>query len=197
VNKYYEKFKTFTFVLYFFTAAFSSGCSSSEPLNTSVKSDEVVLEVVTTGFGAAYPKEGDILNMRLFESGRFEFDDFPEHNPPHTRNAKVVRKESKLSLEAVKELIALTEQPDFLSANEKYPSWGNHHSDTFWDLSIKFICDEQQKKIEAADFWTMKDTEESKSVYPPSMLKLIERTEQLKAKAIGKSFKQWLLSPNS
>jgi hypothetical protein len=85
----------------FFTAAFSLGCSSSEPLNSLVKSDEVVLEVMTTAYEAAYSKEGDILNMRLFENGRFEYDDFPAHNPPYTRNAKVVRKESKLTLKEV------------------------------------------------------------------------------------------------
>jgi hypothetical protein len=33
----------------------------------------------------------------------------------------------------------------------------------------------------------MKDTQECKLIYPPSMVKLVERTEQLKAKAIGKS----------
>lgn len=39
--------------------------TNSDANEPSAKSEQVILEVITTAAGMAYPKEGDILQMRL------------------------------------------------------------------------------------------------------------------------------------
>ncbi|MER3632498.1 MAG: hypothetical protein C4325_10340 [Blastocatellia bacterium] len=61
-------------------------------------------------WGAVYPKEGvEILHMRLFEDGRFEYDDFPDYDLPRTRNVVITRKEPHLAKADVEKLVALAE----------------------------------------------------------------------------------------
>ena len=94
-------------------------------------------------------------------------------------------------------MIELGTQPDFLSAKEEYPTFKTGHGDAFSITKIKFINNGKEKKIVAHDFWDTQYKEELKSNYPPSMIKLLERVEQLKAKAIGRRSNQWLAVPSN
>ena len=144
-----------------------------------------MLEIITHASGEVYPKEGDFLAMRLYESGRFEYDSYPPQDPPKVTidNVTITKKEAKLSPEDVKELISLAEQPDFLSAQDKYPSLHQHIDDT-WITTIKFTYQGREKKIVAVNFWDIRDFPKDQSKYPPSMVKLLERAYEFKAKAI-------------
>ena len=198
--------KVYTFLLICILTILSFGCSMVNSFDNFTKSnkssspadyDQQILQVITEARGSVYPKEGDILQMRLFESGRFEYDDFPDYNPPKftSRNVSVTRKEAKLSPEDVKELISLAEQPDFLSAKEYYPTL-HQHTDTSWITKINFTYKDKEKRIVAINFWDTQYYKEDKSKYPPSMVELLERVEELKAKAVGKSSTQWLNIPS-
>ena len=170
-------------------------CASQQPVNSSAaqpnkiaKPDEVVLEIITDASGMVYPKEGEILDFRLYKSGRFEYDDYPNQDPPRvtTRNVIITKKDAKLSADDVKELINLAEQPDFLAAKENYPRLRPHVDDQ-WITKIIFTHQGRTKKISAGDFWDMLYYPEDRAKYPSSMVKLLERVKDLKAQAIGKS----------
>jgi hypothetical protein len=162
------------------------------------KPDKVVLEIITTASGMVYPKEGDLLDMRLYESGRFEYDDYPEQKPPTYFSPPITRKESRLNPEDVRNLINLAEQPDFLSAEEKYPGILPHIDDQ-WVTTIKFTYNGREKIITAVNLWDFRYAEvdsapapymeklRKKVKYPPSLLKLFVLANELKAKTIGKS----------
>lgn len=194
------------FLLINLFAVLSLSCSSIRCLDTPKKIDEIllpnntdqaVLEVTTTAQGSVYPKEGDILQIRLFQNGRFEYDDFPDYNPPQTtsKNVVVTKKESYLSQEFTKELINLAEQPDFLSAEEKYDSL-HQHIDTNWTTKIIFVNQGRQRTITVVNFWDTQYCTEDKSKYPQSMVALLEKVELFKAKAIGRFSSQWLTNSN-
>jgi hypothetical protein len=157
-----------------------------------------ILEVVTSASGAAYPKEGDILQMRLFPDGRFEYDDFPDYDPPRftSRNVVVTRKENILPSFEVDELIALAENVDFLSASERYQSL-RRHTDTVWITKVTFKHGNVQKSIALENFWDTQITPELKDRYPNSLVQLLEQIEVLKAKAIGRQSYQWLAKPTN
>ncbi|MDQ3753418.1 MAG: hypothetical protein M3371_01635 [Acidobacteriota bacterium] len=171
-------------LLLYLVVALTFACASQRSLNPLAKSDEVVLEVVTTASGMVYPKEGDILNFRLYESGRFQYDDYPDQNLSGviTQNVVITNKEAKVSADDVRELISLAEQPDFLAAKESYP--GLHpHIDDESIITIIFTHHGRRKKILAVDFWDMLSYPEDRAIYPVSMVRLLERVEELKVKA--------------
>jgi hypothetical protein len=172
------------------------------PLPQSHRSSEnfasPILEVTTTAYGAAYPKEGDILQMRLFEDGRFEYDDFPDYDPPRftSGNVTITRKEGRLALPDVQKLVALAESDDFLSAEEEYRSLQSH-TDTEWATHVSFRQGGIQKSITVWNFWDTQYTPSLKGNYPNSLVELLEQVEILKAKAIGQSSYQWLAKPKA
>ncbi|MDT5123204.1 MAG: hypothetical protein QOC96_2686 [Acidobacteriota bacterium] len=175
------------FILLLLVVLVLPACTSPQSVTPS-KPDPVVLEIITHASGVVYPKQGDLLDMRLYESGRFEYDDYPDQPPPDTLPSQVTvtKKEAKLNPEDVKELIGLAEQPDFLSAKDNYP--GLHpHTDDEWITTIKFMYQGREKKIVVVNLWDIRDFPNDRSKYPPSMVKLFERALELKAKAIRKS----------
>jgi hypothetical protein len=140
--------------LIWIVAMLSFACASPQSSNPFAKPDEVVLEVITNARGMVYPKEGDILDFCLYESGRFEYDDYPDQDPPRIMTSSVVitKKEAKVSPDDVRELITLAEQPDFLAAKENYPRL-HPHIDDQWITTIIFTHQDRRKKISAIDFW--------------------------------------------
>ena len=143
------------------------------------KSDPVILEIVTNASGVVYP-QGDILDLRLYESGRFEYDDYNNQG----KREKQIR-EAELSAEQVRELIGLAQRADFLSAKEKYPSL-RPHIDDLWVTTIKFEHQGQKKRIVVVNFWDILDYPEDRDKYPLSMVKLLERARELRKEGAGK-----------
>jgi hypothetical protein len=144
------------------------------------------LEIVTTASGVVYPREGDILYMRLFESGRFQYDSYPEQHPPDAVMGKVpiTTKESAIDPAAVQEIIALAEQPDFQSAKSNYPGFQPHVDDR-WVETIRYTYRGHAKSIAAVNFWDMKYHPEERAEYPPSLVRLMERLSELRTAAIN------------
>lgn len=188
--------KLYTFILIYLIIIQASSCTTPQSVQLPKKQDEIILEVITTAAGNIYPKEGELLDMRLYESGRFEYDDYPDYNPPHTRtgNISITRKEGGLNPEDVKELVSLASQPDFLSAKEHYPRMQSGVTDIVWNTTVRFTHRGHVKEIYAEYFWTSYNSKEDRSKYPPSMVKLLGRVEELKAKAIGKQSKNLMWS---
>ena len=91
--------------------------------------------------------------MRLFEDGRFEYDDFPDYDPPRftSRNVTITRKEGRLALPDVQKLVALAGSDDFLSAEEEYRSLQSH-TDTEWATHVSLRQGGIQKSITVWNF---------------------------------------------
>src|SRR5437588_92589 len=105
------------------TATLNAGCSSRPaPPKQEAEPGAVVLRISTDSYGPVYPKEGDILNISLREDGVFEYDDWPEQaQPTYTAgNVAITRKQARLGLDDVKELMRIAERPDFQNAAETY-----------------------------------------------------------------------------
>jgi len=162
------------------------------------KSAVLILEVTTTCRGAVYPREGEILNLRLFENGRFEYDDFPDYDPPRftAENVPVTQKEGSLSKEDVAKLTSLAESDDFLSAKDRYEGI-QPHVDTEWITRVDYKHGEINKSVVLVNFWDTQFTPSLKSHYPDSLVNLLEQVEIVKAKAIGRTSYQWLAKPKS
>jgi hypothetical protein len=163
----------------------SFACASQQSLNPLAEPDKVVLEITTNASGMVYPREGDILDMRLYESGRFEYDDYPNQDPPKITSANVIitRKESKLNADSVRELIGLAEQPDFLAADDEYPPI-QRGVDSQFRKTILFTHRGRQKKIVVVDYGSDDGISDAKSRYPASLLQLVRKVYALKAEAI-------------
>ena len=195
MNFYFLTLLSLLFGLFLSCSNLQSNTAFTNSVNqlSSPISQKVVLEVITSCKGAIFPKEGEIIQIRLFESGHFEYDDFPDYNPPKvtSRNVTLFKKESKLSNEETKELINLALQPDFLNSNENFPRF-HEHFDTECKTKVKFSFQGQEKIITAINFWDFQYYEEDKEKYAPSLLKLLVRVEELKGRAIGRISTQWL-----
>ncbi len=63
-----------------------SSCANSALPNKDAKPNAVVLEISTYAGGNSYPA-GDILDFRLYESGRVEYDDYPKQDPSRVTSA--------------------------------------------------------------------------------------------------------------
>ena len=165
--------------------------------SSPVLSDSPILEVITNVYGG-YPKDGDILQMRLFKDGRFEYDDFPDYDPPRAtgRNVTITKKEARLTEDDVKELIALATSPNFLSSKEKYESMRGRLDD-WYITKISFQRGSIRKAITAVNFWDTQYSPEFKKNYPSSLVQLLEQVEQMKAKATGRQSYQWLAKPGT
>jgi hypothetical protein len=173
-----------TFLLFTFLAL-SAACARPKPLDDPAKYDRVVLEVVTHARGPVYPKEGDILDMRLYESGRFEYDDYPETPSPTLNAIQVTRKEARLSESETRELIDLAGQPDFLAAKNSYPAFRQHIDDE-WTTIVHFTHRGHDKRITVVNYDDIRHYPSVRSNYPVSLVSLIERARDMKAKAAGK-----------
>ena len=144
----------------------------------------VVLEVTTHGYGMVYPS-AEVLEMRVYENGRVEYDVYP---PQEAAELKIrywfPMQHSKLTSDEVNELMRLAEQPDFLSAQEQYGA-GHQHIDDSWKTTIRFSYRGREKRIVAINFWDITDRPEDSSKYPPSMVTLLKKVRALRVKLAG------------
>lgn len=180
----------FAFVLILLTTCLlACGQVKNDPI-IQVKDSPIVLEVVVTASGMVYPKEGDILEMRLHVSGVFEYDDYPAQNPPENMagKVKITKKAAKLTTEEVNELLNIARQPDFLAGKSDYASL-HPHVDDRWTITIRYSYEGKEKTIKAINFWDDRTTKD-RAKYPPSMVNLLERTYALKNEAIKRDLKQ-------
>ena len=185
-------------LLWFLACSNATHSSVREANNLNATEGSFILEVITTASGATYPKEGDILHIRLFADGKFEYDYFPDYNPPKAmgRNVKILRKETRLDEADVNELVRLAESPTFLAAKDHYPSFTQHLDDE-WVTKLRFERGNFKKSVCVVNFWDTQYSPELKKNYPDNLIQLLEQVEQMKGKATGRRSHQWLDKPVS
>ncbi len=154
------------------------------------------LDVVTTALGMAYPKEGDILQIRLYDSGEFEYDDFPDYDPPRAtaRNIKIERKKAKLNLAARDEIFEIVESAEFLNLLPRYKSPSSHF-DTSWTTTVRYKGRSGEKIVVLENVWDVQHMPELRKEFPAILLQLLEKIEISKGEAIGRISYQWLAKP--
>lgn len=163
-------------------AFFAPACKALTP---RANADEAVLEVTTDIMGGqVYPKDGTLLSLRLYEDGRFEYDDYPEQGSAGGEfgHVAVTRKEASLSKDDVSGLVELAEQPDFQQAEESYPYPGPPLPDSIIKQTITYRQGGREKKIVVFNY----SPQHPKAHYPASLMKLMAEVDELKARAIGK-----------
>jgi hypothetical protein len=166
----------------------SSACSNPASTNDIPKQDNIILEIIDTARISGNPEHHDLLEVRLYESGRFEFDDYPGEYLPREMPNNIVRKVEKLNPEELKELVSLAEQPDFLSARFAYPAYHIIPPPLLnWDTTIRFIYVGQEKKFIILNIWDILHSDDRPLYLPQSAVKLLKRIREIKAKVGGTS----------
>ena len=181
-----------TAVIALYVLCFLWGCGKRLPAAQATPTPNppaLVLEVVTNYSGMVEPK-GDILEMRLYEDGRFEYDDFPRCLPGYRYKGepKLVRSESRVSPDAVQQLVKIGMQPDFQSASPMYPPQIKRLPiDTASLTTIRFVHGGTEKKIQAKDFEDFRYEPEARAKYPPSLVAVYDKVQELKRDVIERS----------
>lgn len=144
-----------------------------------VQPDPVVLDISRyEGGNTCY--EGNLNYFRLHASGRLEYDTAAAGSPC----GHVERKQAQLSAADVGELVALAEQPDFLTADAEYPAF-IFHMDTFTETTIFYSRQDKLKKILVKN--PAPTDVKAKTHYPPSLASLLRKVMQIR----GELGEQW------
>ncbi len=143
----------------------------------------VIFEVTTHGYGMVYPTS-EVLDLRLYQNGRIEYDVYP----PQGREFLNIhywfpRHHSEVNSTDFNELNRLIEQPDLLTAQERYKGSRPHIDDT-WETTIRFHHGDATKQIVAINFW---DDPNDATKYPPSMIALLKRVSALRKNLTGRN----------
>lgn len=141
----------------------------------------VVLEISTDCRGMTNPR-GEVLDFRLYESGRVESGNYPPQDS-YGFNLRYwfSRAHSQLSPAEVEELINLAEQPDFLAAQDEYPPL-LHGTDSEFRTTIVFNHAGRQKRIVVIDYLGDDGVSGAEARYPQSLLKLLQKVYATKHK---------------
>lgn len=117
---------------------FAFSCSESQSFNSnniSKTSDKAILEV-TSNFKGLWWITGEVLDLRLYEDGFFEYDDYPSGTDKITSADKVkIRKQGKISEAELKELLDLVNSKEFTELKSEYKP-KRSGTDAFIDLKI-------------------------------------------------------------
>lgn len=168
------------------TSALCSACANPRSTRESTKTSNVILDISTEAYGPVYPTEGYILDFRLYDNGVLEYDDYPDQNSPNAKrgNIALTRKETTLSADDVRELVNIAQQPGFLEARPEYPPL-RIATDATFTQTIIYRNQGREKRIVVVDY--APGDADAKSYYPAALVRLMQRTCQMKAKATGKS----------
>ena len=139
----------------------------------------VLLEIYTDCSGMTYP-QGKLLNFRLYQSGRLEFDKYPSQEELRYLHLQYwfPRTHSYMTRTQVNDLMALAEQSDFLGAEPEYPA-AQVGTDSEFRTSISFRHEGHEKYIVVVDYYG-DDGIGSMDRYPPSLLALLRKVSAAK-----------------
>ena len=140
------------------------------------KADPVLLDISQRSIGMGARELP--LRFRLYDSGRLEYEVFSKTDPGSTKYV-LMRKELQLSAAIVKELIGLAEQPDFLGAPAQYPLL-RRMKDSGIVTTVKYTRQGREKKILIKNYDPLHPR--AKSYYSASLIRLLERTGELRPK---------------
>lgn len=99
----------------------STSCQTNANANSAFKTsrDEVLLEVYTDLEGMVYPS-GKVLDLKLYDSGRVEYDYYPPRQD-NERPVSLQRRETSLEKESLESIKKLIIEPGLLEAKSEYP----------------------------------------------------------------------------
>ena len=164
------------------TAAVAAGLLGFGILNFWVyHNNPVVLEVSTDCRGLTYPR-GPVLDFRLYQNGRLEYDAYPQDERTAQSHFRYwfPRTHSYITPAEVQELMNIAKQPDFLAAEREYPP-AIPGLDSEFRTSISFTHAEHQKKVLVVDYLS-DDGVSAKERYPPSLLALLKKVYSTRRK---------------
>ncbi len=129
---------------------------------------------------------GEKLMMRLYKSGRFEYDANPKANITTDSHGNVLyeRKQGHINSEGANELLDLAERSDFQTAKDFYPTI-HLHTDETYTTTVTYTNNALTKKIVISDFWDVASHPEDKARYPNSLVELLYKESSLKAKVVN------------
>ena len=122
--------------------------------------------------------EGELLNFRLYEDGRFEYDKLADLDKNPWADPQFTRKASKLSAEQLREIDNLIKEPETIAAKSRYETI-HKHIDDYWFTTILIKSGASTKTIKIVNFWDIKDHPEDKASYPAALVKLLFLTAKL------------------
>jgi hypothetical protein len=115
------------------------------------------------------------LYLRVYQDGRGEYE---------TNNSEnvLVKKEFRISEEALREIAKLGAAEGVQTALERYPVY-NHGIDSSRELTLDIYSDTNHKSITLTNFYAA--DRENKKRYPASLISLMEKAEELWTRAHG------------
>ena len=134
----------------------------------------VLLEIYTDCRGMTYP-HGKVLDIRLYQSGRLEYDRYPPDELSAHWHFRYwfPRTHVYVTPDQVNEFIELAEQPDFRAAKDEYPP-KIPGTDSEFRTFITFNHSGWRKNVVLVDYFG-DDGMGDRENYPPSLLALMKK----------------------
>jgi len=133
----------------------------------------VLLEVTECGFGMSYP-QGCRLYLRVYETGKFEYEAEPRYEPELKRLVWKT-KSAYLKGGSVSEIIRLVSDRDFMASKSEYPPLSDP-VDALLIIRIRAVCRGANKEVEVRNY--MPQHMRAKSYYPAPLMKLLARVTE-------------------
>ena len=143
---------------------------------------ELILEVITNASESSYPR-GKVLDIRLYNDKEVEFDFYPPNTPDRIgMKFTSEKKDAKLSQEDFDEINSLLSKSDLLYAKNYYAPSRRSSFDSTVKKTVNFKVENQEKIIVLEERDSHLHLEEKSSVYPASLIKLLEVVEDVNRK---------------
>jgi len=146
----------------------------STTLPEKARQSQVLLEVRTSSFGMG--PTGDHLYLRLYDSGKVEYED---ENLEEGRSGYVL-KSRQISSARLKAMIEFLNDEGIKNLKAKYPP-AYPNIDYSVQMDLKIVRGDTSQVIETMNYDSV--IGKTKGIYPPSLIELICRIEGLRANA--------------
>ena len=157
------------------------GCSQSagNQKNTGPAGGKAILEVQSYAPDTSYPR-GNILDIRLYQNRRVEFDFYPPNTPDRLgMKFSVERLESMLSEAQFDKFVSLLNASDLGAAALDYPPSRTSSTDSFIRKTVTYRIGEAEKKVSLEERDSHLHLSEKSEVYPRSLISLLELVEEV------------------
>lgn len=162
-----------------------AGVASRKPVqqpSANVRSTETqILEIRTEGKYVVYP-HGEFLNMRLFDSGRMEYDYFPPQGAEQPFSLE--RRETTLPKDEFERIKGYLVDPTLRAAKPEYEPTVPI-LDAAIETSILFISQGSAKKIVLKENHSNLILEKKGGIYPKALLELLLLVQEINRRLLG------------
>ncbi len=167
---------------FFVFASLSVSCSFLETdtfQNKVLPENTVILEVTTDASATSYPS-GHILDMRLYENMKVEFDFYPPNTPERLGEKLTLEtKKDKLNQHDYHQITSLLDSLDLSSANDYYGPSRTTSVDSFVKRHVLISYNGRKKSIILEERDSHLHLNEKSDLYPPPLIKLLEMIDDL------------------